>query len=140
MRAFCVFQTGKESPMTESGGKNGEYKRTVVCECGVELDLRTQGLLCPGCRAKFRMERKRNMAAAWDRFHRRQNRSGLSDRTMETVETLIEEMERLVRGLDSARPGPARSGGAPGSPAAGTRRTSAPRHTGGIPVDRLELE
>ena len=42
--------------MTESEDKNGEYKRTVTCECGVELDLRTQGLLCVGCRTKFKMQ------------------------------------------------------------------------------------
>ena len=140
MRAFFVFQTGKESHMSESKVKLSEYKRTVVCECGVELDLRTQGLLCPGCRAKFKMERKRNIAAACDRFFRRQSRSDLSEKAMETMEALIEEMERLVRTLDSARAGPAQSGRATGTPAAGARRSASPRHTGGIPVDRLELE
>ena len=57
--------------MTESEVKLSEYKKTVLCECGVELDLRTQGLLCPRCRAKFKVQRRRNMAAAWERYERR---------------------------------------------------------------------
>ena len=120
--------------------KLSEYKRTVVCPCGVELDLRTQGLLCPGCRAKFRMERKRNMTAAWDRFHQRHIRQGLSGETVEAVEALIEEMERLVSRLDSARLQPGRPRMSPGTPAAGSRSEATPRRGGGIPVDRLESE
>ena len=133
--------------MTESGVENGEYTRTVVCGCGVELDLRTQGLLCPPCRARFKRERKRNMAAAWERYDRRHSQSSYSDGQGADVGALVDAIDRLVDALEwdrkerGRRTWPSTSLVLPSIRAGGPRRDAAPlRPVGGIPVDRLELE
>ena len=133
--------------MTESGDKNSEYKRTVMCECGVELDLRTQGLLCVGCRTKFKMQRRSNMAAAWERFHRRHSQPYHSDGPSADVDALAGAIERLADAIEWDRKErgrqtwPSTSLVLPTLRAAEPRRESGPvRHVGGIPVDRLELE
>ena len=123
---------------------NGEtvperYERTVECPCGVVLDLRTQGLLCPACRARSRRERKRNMAEAWERFHRRHRQPTRSDAPSVEVESLIDAIDRLVGALESGRPAYVRSRPSTSRvlskpPAAQAQRA------GGIPVDRLEAE
>ena len=131
--------------MTESEVKLSEYKRTVVCECGGELDLRTQGLLCARCRARSRSERKRNMAAAWERFFQRQEPSH-TDRPSADVGALVDAIDRLVDALESDRTRRGRQTWPSTSLALPSRRTAEPRNTsgagrmGGIPLDRLELE
>ena len=133
--------------MTESEDKNGEYKRTVVCECGVELDLRTQGLLCVGCRTKFKMQRRSNMAAAWERFHRRHSQPYHLDGPSADVGALVDAIDSLVGALEWDRKGrgrqtrPSTSLVLPSIRSGGPRGGAAPAsHVGGIPVDRLELE
>ena len=133
--------------MAETESKLSEYKRTVVCECGVELDLRTQGLLCPQCRAKFKMERKRNMAAAWDRYDRRHSQSSHSGGPSADVGALVDAIDRLVDALEwdrkdrGRRTWPSTSLVLPSIRSAGPRDdTALSRPVGGIPVDRLEWE
>lgn len=133
--------------MEESECKSVEYKRTVVCECGVELDLRTQGLLCARCRAKFRMERRSRMAAAWERFHRRHSRPYHSDGRSADVEGLIDAIDSLVAALDRGRSEgrrerwPSTSLVLPSIRSSEARRAPGGRSSGGgIPVDRLEWE
>ena len=128
------------------GKKSEPGKRTVVCECGLELDLRTQGLLCVGCRAKFRVERRSNMAAAWERFHRRHSGPSYGDEPSADVEALVDAIDRLVDALDHGRPGygrqtrPSTSLVLPSPRAGEPRRGPEPRRVGGIPVDRLERD
>ena len=132
--------------MAESEVKLSEYKRTVTCECGVELDLRTQGLLCVGCRTKFKMQRKGNMAAAWERFHRRHSRPSHSDGPSADIDALAGAIERLADAIEWDRKergrqtGPSTSLVLPSRLTAEPRRAPAAHHVGGIPVDRLELE
>ncbi len=132
--------------MTETEVKLSEYKRTVVCECGVELDLRTQGLLCARCRVRSRSERKRNMDAAWDRFFQRQGEPSYSDVPSADVGALVDAIDRLVDALESDRTRrgrqtwPSTSLALPARRTAEAQNTSGARRMGGIPLDRLELE
>ena len=132
--------------MAETESKLSDYKRTVVCDCGVELDLRTQGLLCTACRAKFKAQRRSNMAAAWERFHKRHSDPNRSDGSGGDVGALVDAIDRLVDALESDRSHrgrqswPSTSLVLPSRLQAEPRRAPGPRHVGGIPVDRLELE
>ena len=126
--------------MAESELKLSEYRREVECPCGVKLDLRTQGLLCPGCRAKFRMERKSRMAAAWERFHRRHEQPVRPGAQRADLEELIGAIERLVDALESGRPAYGRHAKRTPSLVLPTPRSPEPRRAVGIPADRLEWE
>ena len=127
--------------MAETEHKPNEGRdRKVECPCGVTLDLRTQGLLCPGCRVKFRMERRINMAAAWERFHRRHSPPGLQEETITQVEELIDAVERLVRAHESDRPRYRQTRPSTSPVGLSTPPAAAPRRAGGLPVDRLEAE
>ena len=113
----------------------------------VELDLRTQGLLCPPCRAKFKMERKRNMTAAWARYERRISQPHHSDGPSADIGALVDAIDRLVDALEwdrkerGRRAWPSTSLVLPTLRSAESRGAAAPsRHVGGIPMDRLELE
>ena len=73
--------------------------RKVECVCGVILELRTQGLYCPPCRARSRSERKRSLDAAWRRHDQRQQRHmdpTYADGPSADVGELIEAVGRLV--------------------------------------------
>ena len=132
--------------MVESEVKLSEYRRTVVCECGVELDLRTQGLLCVGCRTKFKMQRRSNMAAAWERFHRRHGQPYHSDGPSADVGALADAIERLADAIEwdrlerGRRTWSSNSLVLPTLRAAESRPAPGARPVGGIPVDRLEWE
>ena len=132
--------------MAENEVKLSEYRRTVVCECGVELDLRTQGLLCARCRARFKVERRRNMAAAWERFHRRHSQPYHPDGPGADVGALADAIERLADAIEwdrlekGRRPWPSTSLVLPTLRSAESRPASGARPVGGIPVDRLEWE
>ena len=123
---------------TEHTPREG-YERKVRCECGVTLDLRTQGLLCPPCRARFRRERKRNMAAAWERYHRRHNQPTPSDLPETDVESLLDAVDRLVRALEAGRFGSARPEAA-ASRFRPARRAPQPHGAGGVSLDDLGAE
>ena len=114
--------------------------RKIEFVCGVVLDLRTQGLYCPPCRAKKRMERKRNMDAAWERFHRRHSEPARSDAPSADVGALIGVIERLVDALESGRAGYGRYSRPSTSLVLPTRSAAQPRDAVGIPADRMEWE
>ena len=110
--------------------------RKVKCDCGVTLDWRTQGFYCPPCRARDRIERKRRLAAAWERYHRRHSQPALSATPDVDVEDLLDSIDRLVRALEegrfaSARPRPT------ASPTQSTRPAVQPRGAGGLSIDDL---
>ena len=113
--------------------------RKVECVCGVILELRTQGLYCPPCRAKNRSERKRNMDASWRRRHQRHSQPTRSDTPDANMEALIDAIDRLVGALESGR-----KANVPSRPSTSlvlpTRRAAQPRRVVGIPTDRLEAE
>ena len=132
--------------MSESEGKKVEYKRTVVCECGVELDLRTQGLLCAGCRAKFKLERRRNMEEACERYFRRHWQPSPSEGAGADVGALVDAIDRLVDALEwdrkdrGRRTWPSTSLVLPTMRSADARIAPVAGHVGGIPADRLEWD
>ena len=123
--------------------------RKVECVCGVILELRTQGLYCPPCRARSRSERKRSLDAAWRRHDQRQQRHmdpTYADGPGADVGELIEAVGRLVDVLERGRPEygrssrPSTSLALPTLRAAEPRRMPGPRREGGIPADRVELQ
>ena len=123
--------------------------RKVECVCGVILELRTQGLYCPPCRARSRSERKRSLDAAWRQHDQRQQRHmdpTYADGPSADVGELIEAVGRLVDALERGRPEhgrysrPSTSLALPTLRAAEPRRMPGPRREGGIPADRVELQ
>ena len=121
-------------------------ERKIQCECGVTLDMRTQGLFCSPCRARNRSERDHSRAAAWERFHRRHS-SPLrtfrppepSDAPNVDVESPLDSIDRLVRALEAGRFAPARPGPTT-SRAQPTRPEIQPHGAGGLSVNHLEEE
>ncbi len=108
----------------------------VQCDCGVTLEWRTQGFFCPPCRARDRIERKRRMDAAWERYHRRHSQPTLSITSDVDIESLLESIDRLVSALEagrfaSAQPRPT------ASPTQPTRPVIQPRGAGGLSIDDL---
>ena len=114
-------------------------ERKVQCDCGVTLDMRTQGFYCPPCRARSRIERKRRMAAAWERYHRRHSQPVRSDAPNVDVESLLDSMDRLIRALEAGHFAPAR----PRPTTSRTQHTPTviqPRGAGGLSMNDLEAE
>ncbi len=114
-------------------------KRTIECVCGVTLDMRTQGLYCPPCRARNRNEQERSKAEAWARYDRRLREDRRSDAPNTDMESLLDSLDRLVRALEtgrfaSAQPRPTTSRIRP------TRQTAPQRGTGGLSLNDLETE
>ncbi len=133
--------------MAETEVKLSDYKRTVVCECGVELDLRTQGLLCTACRAKFKVQRRRNMEEACERYFQRHSQPAHPGGPSPDVGELVDAIDRLVDALEWDRKGRGRQTWPSTSLVVPSIRSAAPRPdakpsrpVGGIPVDRLEWD
>ena len=80
------------------------------------------------------------MDAAWRRYNQRHSEPTRSDAPSADVDALIDAIDRLVDALESGRPAYDRPSRPSTSLVLPTLSAAQPRHVGGIPVDRLELE